>query len=119
MSRFHYARDPLCLAACACYLVNRWLVPVELKGIFLRNYLADTLLIPAALPLILWVQRRTGLRTTDLRPDWREILLHLVVWTVGAEAIAPHLFSRATGDPWDAVAYAGGAILSGLVWHFG
>lgn len=119
MNRFRYARDPLCLAACAFYGVNRWLVPLALKGIFLRGYFADTLLIPAAMPLVLWVQRRTGLRTTDLRPDWREITLHFVVWSVAAELIAPHLFVRATGDPWDVAAYAGGALVSGLIWQFG
>jgi membrane-associated PAP2 superfamily phosphatase len=119
MTGFRYARDPLCMAACACYAMNRWLVPLALKGFFLRNYFADALLIPAALPLILWVQRRTGLRTADARPNWREILLHLTVWSVAAEVVAPHLFSRATGDPWDVVAYAGGALLSGLVWQLG
>src|SRR5690349_7716499 len=100
MTRFRYARDPLCAAACACYAANRWLVPLALKGFFLRNYFADTLLIPAALPLVLWVQRRTGLRATDAAPDWREILLHWAVWSVAAELIAPQLFARAPGDPW-------------------
>lgn len=117
MKRFRYARDPLCLLACAGYGLNRWLLPLAWKGWFLRGYFADTLLIPAALPLILWVQRRTGLRTADLRPDWREILLHLVMWSVAAELVAPHLFARATGDPWDVAAYTGGALISGLIWY--
>ena len=119
MNKFRYACDPLCLAACACYAANRWLVPLALKGIFLRGYFADTLLIPAALPLMLWLQRRLGLRRVDSRPQWREILLHLVVWSVAAELVAPHLFTRATGDPWDVAAYAGGALVSGLLWQLG
>lgn len=119
MNRFRYARDPLCLTACVCYAANRWMVPLALKGFFLRDYFADTLLIPAALPIILWVQRRTGLRAEDARPRWREILFHLAVWAVAAELIAPHLFSRATCDPWDVAAYASGAVLSGLIWQNG
>ena len=117
MKRFAYARDPLCLAACACYGANRWLIPLALKGFFLRCYFADCLLIPAALPLMLWLQRRLGLRHTDARPEWREILLHVAVWSVAAELVAPHLFAHATGDPWDVAAYAGGALVSGVLWQ--
>lgn len=117
MNRFRYACDPLCLMACAGYSLNRWLVPMAWKGLFLRGYFSDTLLIPAALPLVLWLQRRFGLRAVDTRPGWSEILLHLTVWSVSAEVIAPQLFSRATGDPLDLAAYAGGALLSGLIWH--
>jgi len=53
MKPFGYARDPLCLAACLCYALNRWILPPVFKGGFLRNYFADCLLIPAALPLVL------------------------------------------------------------------
>lgn len=117
MKSFRYARDPLCLLACAGYALNRWLIPLTLKGWFLRGYFSDLLLIPAALPLILWVHRRCGLRPADRRPDWREIGLHLAVWSVATEIIAPHVFSRAIGDPWDVAAYAGGALISGLIWQ--
>ncbi len=117
MRRFGYALDPLCIAACACYAANRWLVPAAMKGVFLRGYFSDTLLIPAALPLILWVQRRLGMRTDDAPPRWSEIAMHVVVWSIAAEVVAPHFFARATGDPWDAVAYAGGAVVAGVVWH--
>lgn len=117
MKAFGYARDRLCLAACAGYACNRWLLPLAWKGWFLHGYFSDVLLIPAALPLVLWVQRRLGLRPADTRPAWREILLHLAVWAVTAELIAPHLFARATGDAWDVAAYTGGALLSGLLWQ--
>ena len=117
MKPFGYARNPLCLLACASYAANRWLVPLALKGVFLRGYFADCLLIPAALPLMLWVHRRLGLRHEDGPPRWDEIALHVVVWSIAAELVAPHLFARAHGDPWDVVAYAGGAVVSGLVWQ--
>lgn len=118
MKRFGYACDPLCMVACVCYAGNRWLVPLAFKGVFLRGYFSDTLLIPAALPLVLWLQRRLGLRTSDKAPDWREITLHVAVWSFAAEVLGPHLLARATGDPWDVAAYAGGALLSGLFWQW-
>jgi len=117
MKRYGYARDPVCVIACMCYAANRWLLPATLRGPFMRNYFSDVLLIPAALPLVLWLQHRFGLRPADTKPRWSEILLHLVVWSVAAELIAPHVFSRATGDPWDVAAYAGGALVSGLIWR--
>lgn len=118
MKAFRYARDPLCMAACACYALNRWVVPAGMKGAFLRNHFDDTLLIPAALPLMLWLHQRLGLRPVDARPTWPEIGLHFVVWSIAAEGIAPHLFAHATGDPWDVAAYAAGALVAGLVWQW-
>lgn len=118
MKRFRYVGDPLCLLACTGYGLNRWLVPAAVRGWFLRGYFNDLLLIPAALPLVLWLQRRGGLRSADNRPDWREIGLHLAVWSFAAEIVAPYLFTRAVGDPWNVAAYAGGALLSGLIWQW-
>jgi len=118
MKRFGYVRDPVCLVACTCYAANRWLIPIALKGIFLRGYFSDVLLIPAALPPVLRLHRWLGLRAGDAPPRWGEIALHVAVWSVAAELVAPHFFHRATGDPWDVVAYAGGAIVSGLLWHW-
>jgi hypothetical protein len=40
------------------------------------------------------------------------------VWSVAAEVVAPHFFAPATGDVWDVAAYAGGALVSGLIWQF-
>lgn len=117
MKQFRYSFDPLCLLASSAYAVNRWLIPLALKGPFLRGHFADLLLVPAALPPILWLQRRLGLRPTDVAPAWSEIAVHVIVWSLTAEVIAPHLFTRATGDAWDVVAYFGGAVVSGLFWQ--
>ncbi len=118
MKPFRYALDPLGLAAWAAYAINRWLVPAAAKGPFLRGHFADLLLIPAALPLVLWLHRRLGLRDSDRPPDWREVLLHLGVWSLAAEGIGPRLFARATGDVWDVAAYAAGAGGALFWWHF-
>lgn len=91
-------------------------MPATLKGPFLHNHFADLLLIPAALPLILWVQRRLGLRTVDTPPNWREVLMHLAVWPIAAEVVGPHLFSHVTGDILDVVAYVTGAVVATVLW---
>lgn len=119
MKRFGYVRDPLCLAACALYVLNRTWWRAQIGGGFLTGYFNDLLLIPAALPLVLWVQRRIGVRANDQPPRWREIALHLAVWSIVAEGIMPHFIARATGDWRDVVAYAAGAIVAGVCWQQG
>lgn len=116
MTTFRYWRDPLCGVASACYALNRWAMPTVYKGAFLRHHFNDLLLIPAGLPLLLWLQRKLGLRANDGFPDWREILFTWGVWSVAAEVVGPHLFDRATGDVWDVVAYAAGAVVAAVVW---
>ena len=116
MKKYGYARDPVCLVSCLLYAINRWGLAAAAKGPFLRYYFNDLLLIPAALPLMLWLQRRLRLRPADTPPDWREVLLHLVVWSVAAEVVGPHLFARATGDIWDVAAYALGAAVASICW---
>jgi hypothetical protein len=109
-------RDPVWWLACACYAINRWGVPLAWKGPFLRGHCNDLFLIPAALPVALWLQRRMGLRHSDAPPGWREVGLHLAIWSVTAEGIAPHLLHRATGDWRDVVAYAIGAVVATVLW---
>ncbi len=119
MSRFGYARDPLCVLACAGYALNRWLLrPLGwASGPFMRGHFNDLLLIPAALPLMLWTQRRLGLRPNDARPSWREVTFHFVIWSIAAEALAPLIWRHATGDWLDVAAYGAGAIVAGCWWQ--
>ena len=119
MKRFGYLRDPLCIIACGLYALNRWYLRGHVGGHFLAGYFNDVLLVPAALPLVLWVQRNLGVRPNDQPPRWREIALHLVVWSITAEAIMPHLTTRATGDWRDVAAYAAGALGAGCWWQNG
>lgn len=116
MKRFGYAADPICLTACALYVLNRWWLSRYVGGPFLQGYFNDLLLIPAALPFVLWFQRRLGWRAHDEQPKWREIALHLLVWSVTAEALGPKLIAHATGDWRDVVAYASGAVVAGCYW---
>ena len=117
MKRFRYAADPLCVLACAAYVTGRWLLRQYIHTGFWHDQFADLLLIPAALPFMLWLQRRLGLRAHDDRPTWSEIGFHFVVWSVAAEAVAPLLFKSAVGDWYDVLAYGCGAVLAGCWWN--
>jgi hypothetical protein len=113
--RFTYWRDPLFLTACAFYAVNRWLVKPHVHSPFIRGQFNDCLLIPCALPLVLWIHRRISLRQHDEFPSMGEILFHLVIWAGLCEGIGPHLM-RTTGDVRDVAAYAVGGLLAWLWW---
>lgn len=104
------------MAACALYACNR-LFGSQIPGPFFHGYFDDLLLIPAALPALLWVQRKLGLRPDDGPPRWQEIALHLFAWGVMAEFVAPHVFASATGDWRDLVAYSVGAVAAGAWWR--
>lgn len=115
---FKYWRDPVCVTACATYVAYRWLMPAVGLSPPWNGHVTDVLLVPAGLPLWLWLERQVGWRSDDRMPRWREIAFALVTWTVAAELIAPGIFRQATGDAWDLVAYSGGAAIAGLVWQW-
>ena len=116
MKRFRYGIDPLCLLACVAYFAGRWGLRQHVASGFWHDQFTDLLLIPAALPFLLWFQRRLGLRMHDARPSWREIGLHVAVWSVAAEVIAPLVFHTGTADWRDVLAYGAGAAVAGGWW---
>jgi hypothetical protein len=116
VSRFRYGRDPACLLAIAIYAANSWWVKPLFPGGFVHDQLNDVLLIPALLPLVLWVDRRLGWRSHDRAPTPGEIAFHFVTWSLICEAIGPRLFGHGTGDLRDVVAYAAGGALAALWW---
>jgi hypothetical protein len=74
-------------------------------------------LIPCALPPVLWLHRRLGLRRDDDPPGLGEITAHLIFWSILFEWIGPHLVARAVGDPLDVLAYAAGAVVGAVWWN--
>lgn len=116
MTPHRYLRDPLCAGACLLYAVNRWLLLPRVGGAFLHGQFNDLLLVPAALPIVLWLQRRLRLRNHDRPPTWAEIASHLVVWSILFEVVGPRVFP-VTGDVLDVLAYAAGGVVSGLWWN--
>lgn len=117
MKPFRYAADPLCLSACGAYAVNRLWLKGWIGGAFLRGHFNDLLLIPAALPLVLWLHARLGWREAHGMPDAPEIAFHTVVWAVACEVIGPQFVRHSIGDLADALCYAAGAIVAWLWWN--
>jgi len=117
MRPFRYLGDPLFLVACGAYAVNRWWLKAHVHSVFLHSYFDDLLLIPCALPVLLWVERRLKLRHHDLPPQPDEMLFQLIIWSILFEWIGPYLMPHVTGDPWDVVAYAVGTLFAGLWWQ--
>lgn len=119
---FAYFRDPVCLCAAGLYVLNRsWLTPLFVDpDAFVRCYFGDVMCLPVSVPVVLWLQRRCGLRGHDLPPSVGELLLHWLLWSFCFEWLGPRLPALApgaVGDPWDAVAYAAGGVVAGAVWR--
>jgi hypothetical protein len=127
MNRFGYLHDRLCVSSLAAYALNRLFVLPHLTGAvhthlpwawpFLHSHLDDLLLMPAALPVVLWLQHLTGLRNHDRPPGWREMLAHLFIWSVMCKIIGPDYFHIGVADPWDVLFFAGGGIAACFWWN--
>jgi hypothetical protein len=119
VKRFHYALDPLCLACCALYALNRWGLKPHTHLAFFRFWFNDLLLIPCALPPLLQVHRWLKWRRHDRPPTVAEVAGHLVLWSVLFEVAGPYLMRGATGDWRDVIAYTIGAAASLVCWRSG
>ena len=117
MKRFRYFADGLFLLGCSSYALNRWCIKPHVHSPFMRYHFNDMLLMPCALPVLLWMERRFKLRMSDEMPTVGEIALNLLVWSILFEVIGPHIMPWTTGDVWDVAAYVAGGILAGLWWR--
>jgi hypothetical protein len=115
---FGYWRDPVFVVCLAVYFFNReWIKPhLHAYSPFFHGHLNDSLLVPVALPLYLFVYRRLGLRPDDAPPRSWEIALHLVVWSLFFKWFGPAVLHRSVADPFDLIAYWVGGALAWLVW---
>jgi hypothetical protein len=127
MKRFGYLHDRLFGCSLAVYAINRLAIRPHLAGYFqahlpwvwpfLHSHLDDLLLMPAALPVVLWLQRLTGLRKHDQPPGWGEMFGHLAIWSVMCKIVGPFHYHIGVADPWDVLFFAGGGVAACLWWH--
>lgn len=127
MRQFGYLHDRLFQISLATYALNRLVLRSHLGLLnhshlhfvwsFSHSHLDDLLLMPAALPVILWGQRLLGLRMSDVSPTWPEMWVHLVVWSVMCKLVGPLWLHIGTPDPWDVAAFAIGGIAACCWWH--
>jgi hypothetical protein len=127
MNIFGYLRDRLFQLSLAAYALNKLLILPHLAGCsqshfywawpFLHSHFDDLLLMPVALPVVLWLQRLLGLRRNDCAPDWLEAFSHLVIWSVMCKLVGPFYFHIGVADAWDLLFFAGGGVAACLWWH--
>ena len=118
--RFAYLRDPLFLACFVAYWAHRWLAANGMSTSLLRRHLNDVMCIPFWLPMMLWANRRLGLRSHDRSPDAIEIVVPLLIWSALFEVIIPmqevwHIPTVA--DPYDVLSYCIGAMAAAAFWR--
>ena len=116
---FRYLRDRLFLTSVALYALNRWVVKPSVPAgeLFFSGHFNDLLVIPCALPPLLLIHRRLRLRHADAPPTAAEVAVHLAVWSVFFEVLAPVFVRAARADAWDVGAYCAGGLFSWLVWN--
>lgn len=118
---FTYLADKTFLSACVLYAANRfWGKPLLGDSLhFLRTHFDDCLLIPAALPPLLYAFRKLGLRRDDSPPSLREVAEWTFLWSVAFEWAFPCFLHRGVSDFRDVLGYAAGALVSWLLWRGG
>lgn len=116
---FRYLLDRLFLTSVALYALNRWVVKPSLPAgeLFFSGHFNDLLVIPCALPPLLLLHRRLRLRHDDAPPTASEVAVHVAVWSVFFEVLAPLFVRAARADAWDVLAYLAGGLFSWLVWN--
>ncbi len=111
--------DPICLLAWVAYCLNRFVLAPQFGGTFpfLRDHFNDSLLIPAALPLLYWARFRFGLREYNRPPTWRDVMLWCAAWALIFEWAGPHFLHRSVSDWGDVAAYFIGGIIAAAWWN--
>ncbi|MBN9521845.1 hypothetical protein J0H58_25570 [bacterium] len=119
--RFRYLRDPLFVACVAVYLVNRFVLKPAWEVEFVHAHLNDLICVPFWVPVMLWGERRLGLRSHDGPPEPVEIIIPLVLWAWVFEVILPRTaaFGRyCVADHRDVLYYAAGALGGAVFWRW-
>jgi hypothetical protein len=118
---FLYLRDPLFLVCVATYFVNRLVLKQIWTSGFVHEHLNDLICIPFWVPIMLFAQRRLGLRDQNGRPSAGELVIPLVIWSWVFEIILPRteLFGNwCVADYLDVMYYSLGALLAALFWRW-
>ena len=118
---FTYLKDPLFLISFAAYWANRGLEACELSPPLARWYLNDLFCCPFWIPLMLWANRRLGLRRHDAPPLAHEIVIPLLIWASVFELVLPAMkgwSELAYADPNDVFCYAAGGCFAAWFWNW-
>ena len=104
-------------ASVLLYALNRWVLKPTIASAFLRDLFNDVLLVPCALPILLAGEEQLDTRGRAGPPTALEVVTYTAGWSVTCEVLGPAMFPWSTSDPWDVVAYMGGAIVAAACWR--
>lgn len=118
---FRYLRDPQFLTCVVAYFVNRFVFKKIWSTGFVHNHFNDAICLPMFAPIVVWLCRKTRLRTHDDIPQPDELLVMIIIWSIMFEIYLPQhaYWSRwATGDPFDVLWYVIGAMAATGFWRW-
>jgi hypothetical protein len=116
--RFLYLRDPLFLFCLVTYFLNRFVLKAIWKEGFVHEHLNDLLCIPFWVPIMLFAQRRLGLRDSDAAPRPSELVIPLIIWSWMFEIVLPAMDGRFVADHLDILYYSVGTLAAGIFWNW-
>ncbi|MCE5323242.1 hypothetical protein LLG46_07995 [bacterium] len=117
--KFLYCRDPIFISVFVLYFMNRFIIKPITPMAFFHCYFNDLICIPFWLPPVLWFHRKLRIRWHDGPPTRFEVIVHLIIWSIFFEMIAPGLtgfLPKTVGDPWDVAAYWVGGAIASILW---
>lgn len=120
MERFRYLRDPLFLLCVVTYFLNRFVLKKIWNAGFVHEHLNDLICIPFWVPIMLFAQRKLGLRHNDDPPQPGEIVIPLLLWSWIFEILLPAagwLGDWCVSDYLDVVYYTIGASVAAVLWR--
>jgi hypothetical protein len=118
---FAYLRDPLFLVCFATYWAHRWLAARGISTPLLGAHLNDLICIPFWVPIMLWIERRLGLRRHDHPPRAVEVVIPLVILAAAFEVVIPshpQWQVPTVADPKDVLAYSLGSLVAVAIWKW-
>lgn len=114
---YKFLKDKLFIISVILYLINSLTIRMGINNnYFMRNYFNDLLLIPVALPIVLYLIKLFKFRN-DNYPSFSEIFICLIVWSIMFEFVGPKIMNKGTADIYDVLAYSVGAIISYAIWR--
>ncbi|HTG45887.1 MAG TPA: hypothetical protein VK633_15310 [Verrucomicrobiae bacterium] len=114
---FRPLRDPLFVFCTSSYALNRWILRPRVHSDFLRFWLADLLLIPCAVPILLSLFRLLQLPASEEGISWKELAWILALWSVLFEVVGPLYLPNSTGDWNDVLMYWTGGLVAWIYWN--
>jgi hypothetical protein len=119
--RFAFLRDPLFLVSVGLYFVNRFAIKPFIHGGFFHAHLNDLICIPFWVPIMVYLQRRIGLRSFEAPPQVHEIIIPLIIWSWTFEFLLPQTAcfgGWCAADYRDVIYYAAGAAGAAVFWRW-